>query len=138
LWVESGATVSNPRHFYINSVDTDLWCVTYSNGGLYSNTWNSTSNSYNAASDTNIPRKTRYQIKTWFRSSDENFFTVYDEPVIRLEIRGEWKEDSSKQPRVYFPMSPAPSFIETGTDNSNLEDFEEGIFKQYFINGSTR
>jgi hypothetical protein len=76
--------VTNPRHFYIESVNTTLWYITYTSNSLCSNIWDENTQKYIAASDTSISRQTRYQIKTWFRSSDENLFTVFDEPVIKL------------------------------------------------------
>ena len=137
LWVETGASVTNPRHFYISSVDKESWCVRYSiSSPIYGNEWDAAKQDYKKADNQNISRQTKYQIKTWFRSSDENFFTIYDEPEVTLQIRGEWKENINQNTRIYFPISPAPQDIDSGANNQNIIDFEKGVFRTYFKGGT--
>jgi hypothetical protein len=87
--MEAGASATNPLYFYITAVDKTIWKINYEQ--VYRN--------YIQVEDASFNRGTRYQIKTWFRASDENFFTIYDEPVVKLKIIGEWKEGTALNPR---------------------------------------
>lgn len=126
LWMETGASITNPLYFYITAVDKTIWKINYQQ--VYCNYMQVENESFN------FNRGTRYQIKTWFRASDENFFTIYDEPVVKLEIRGEWKEGTNTNPRIYFP-TPPPQGIINPTNKDGTNDYELGIFKPYVRDG---
>lgn len=121
MWVEYD-NVKNPRYFIITDVNKEVWSVHYQSlkQGEY------------IAREEKISRGTRYQIKTWFRASDENFFTIYDEPVVKLEIIGEWKEGTVLNPRQYFPTTPPDGILQ---DKESRNDYEQGIFRPYLREG---
>lgn len=74
-WYETN--ISSPRHIDIDAIDTDRWMIKYSTID-YEN---------GRASDTNPPLligETQYQIRSFFRTSDENPFTCYAAPNIGI------------------------------------------------------
>lgn len=78
-WIQEGnLNALNRQRFIISSLNTDYWYVNFLSG---------TSNgTYNISSGTLPGRSTRYQIKSYFRESDENPFDLYDNPTLVLKV----------------------------------------------------
>ena len=80
-WQEQGPVRStNMRQFVIDEVNTDYWYVKYHFRGV-----NDGSANFNA-SNSLIDIGTRYQIKSYFRESDENPFDLYANPDIEVHF----------------------------------------------------
>ena len=78
-WIQEGnLNALSRQRFIISSLNTDYWYVNFLSG---------TSNgTYNISSGTLPERSTRYQIKSYFRESDENPFDLYDNPTLVLKV----------------------------------------------------
>ena len=80
-WQEQGPVRStNMRQFVIDEVNTDYWYVKYHFRGA-----NDGSANFNA-NNSLIDIGTRYQIKSYFRESDENPFDLYANPKITIQL----------------------------------------------------
>lgn len=80
-WQEQGPVRStNMRQFVIDEVNTDYWYVKYHFRGTGDGSANFNDN------NSLIDIGTRYQIKSYFRESDENPFDLYANPEITIQL----------------------------------------------------
>ena len=83
-WIEEGNTSDqNRRRFIIDYVDPDYWYVTFDG---YVAPPSSTGTYPSDFDIVKITIDTRYQIKSYFRASDENPFDLYASPEIDINV----------------------------------------------------
>lgn len=82
LWQELDPTKTKDqlRHYLIDTLNTEYWYTKYKPMYL------GTDNSNPKYSSTVIPDVTKYQIKSHFKTSDENPFSFRDEPTIDIKV----------------------------------------------------
>lgn len=80
---------SSARMFAIEDVNTTTWAIKYSPDEIY--TGKTIGQSGTAAQDKEFDIGQRYQIRTFYKSSDENPFDLYGNPVITVNF---WPVDS--------------------------------------------
>lgn len=83
-WQQSGAINSSVYHFIIDEVDTANWCITYSN--LYTGQSNAEANRVNTAVWFPSDNSVRYQIRSYFRTGDENVFYLEAAPELTVSF----------------------------------------------------
>ena len=104
MWFrELGTSENFSRFFLVQSVNTTTWAVKYDPYSVYvGKQIPSTSSGDGYASSAIFEIGQRYQIRTFYKSSDENPFNLYSNPDISMTFYpSDWAYDAEDNPEAY-------------------------------------
>ena len=104
MWIrELGTSENTSRFFLVKEVNTTTWAVKYDPYNVYvGKQVPSTSSGEGYASSAIFEIGQRYQIRTFYKSSDENPFNLYSNPDISMTFYpSDWIYDAEDNPEAY-------------------------------------
>ena len=102
MWIrELGLSDASSRFFLVQSVNTTTWAVKYYPNQVYVGNQIPDNGNGNATSAI-FEIGQRYQIRTFYKSSDENPFNLYSNPDISMTFYpSDWVYDAEDNPNAY-------------------------------------